>query len=571
MENIKISIIMPVYNVEKYLRKCFDSVLASTLKEIEIIAVDDGSKDSSGMIIDEYAAKDSRIIPVHKENGGYGKAINTGLNIARGEYVAILETDDWVNPTTYELLYSKAKYYNANCLKGNFNYCPEKDVYNKHKFIATLPLEKPFTLKEHPEILLIAPSIWSAIYKREFLKENNIKLTEKVTPYEDFPFACEVYSKIDKIILIDEPVYNYRCEQNQGSSTIRSDRKLFKIIDQINNTLEITESIGSLPYIKEAVFKHIYNCISLFVGNAADDLKQELFDEFSKIFNSDYAAKLKFTYFNKAEKQAVKYLKADNFKAFFMQKGRLTFLQTIFSIKNQELHKVITLLGIRIKFKRRNNPISVMTNNTILLKSDSDARKICEFPGINFDIVGKNNTIILHNGLIAKDINIIIKNDNCKIEIESSACFSNVNIVCVNGNGQSVYIGKNTSFAPFSRCQITLDDNSSLEIGNDCMFSNSIDIWATDGHTIYDLDSKKIINRQKHPLKIGNKCWIGEGVKIGKNARIPNNSIVGMGAVLTGQFIKEHTIIAGNPAKVVKENVSWSNLSTYVCTNLLEQ
>ncbi len=103
------------------------------------------------------------------------------------------------------------------------------------------------------------------------------------------------------------------------------------------------------------------------------------------------------------------------------------------------------------------------------------------------------------------------------------------------------------------------------------MFSNSIDIWATDGHTIYDLDSKKIINRQKHPLKIGNKCWIGEGVKIGKNARIPNNSIVGMGAVLTGQFIKEHTIIAGNPAKVVKENVSWSNLSTYVCTNLLEQ
>ena len=570
MENIKVSIIMPIYNVEKYLKKCFDSVLASTLKEIEIIAVDDGSKDSSGKIIDEYAAKDSRIIPIHKENGGYVKAINTGLRIAKGEYIAILETDDWVNPTTYEILYSKAKYHNADCLKGNFNYCPAENVFNKHKFISSLPLEKPFTLKEHPEILLLAPSIWSAVYKRDFLVRYNIRLTEKVTPYEDLPFACEVYSKVDKIILVDEPVYNYRCEQKQGSSTIRSDRKLFKIIDQINNTLEITDSIGSLSYIREVLFKHIYNCIGLFVGNAADDIKEELFNEFSKIFNSGYAQNLKFTYFNKTEKQAAKYLKAGNFKDFFTQKDRLTFLQRIFSIKNRNRHKVITFLGIKIKLKRHKNSNSAMTNNAILFKSDSGTHKICEFPGINFDIAGKNNTIILHKGLIAKDVNITIKNDNCKIEIEASTCFSNVNIVCVNGNGQSVYIGKNTTFAPISRCQITLDDNSSLAIGADCMFSNSIDIWATDGHTIYDRDSKKIINKQKHPLKIGNKCWIGEGVKIGKNAQIPNNSIVGMGAVLTGQFTKEYTVIAGNPAKVVKENVEWSNLSTYVSANLLE-
>lgn len=352
MADIKISIIMPIYNVEKYLPKCFDSVLASTLKDIEIIAVDDGAKDSSGLIVDEYANKDSRIVPVHKENGGYGKAINTGLGIAKGEYIAILETDDWVNPETYEILYNNAKKYNADCIKGNFNYCPAEDVQNTHRFLKTLPIETPFTLKEHPEILLLAPSIWSALYKREFLLTNNIKCTEKVTPYEDLPFACEVYSKVNQIILIDVPIYNYRCEPKQGSSTIRNDRKLFRIIDQINNTLDIVNNIKSLPYIREAIFKHIYNCIDLFVGNAHPDLKEELFCEFGKLFNSEYAKELKYKYFNSTERKKVKYLKKLDYKNFNKLHSNYTFIQKIFSIKNINNHKVICILGIKIKLLR---------------------------------------------------------------------------------------------------------------------------------------------------------------------------------------------------------------------------
>ena len=562
MENIKVSIIMPIYNVEKYLPKCFDSVLASTLKDIEIIAVDDGAKDSSGQIIDEYATKDNRIVPIHKENGGYGSAINKGLAIARGEYVAILETDDWVNPTTYEVLYNNAKKYNANCLKGNFYHCPSENDFNPHKFFDTLPINTPFTLREHPEILLLAPSIWSAVYKREFLEQNNIKCTEKVSPYEDLPFACEVYSKVDQIYLLNEYVYNYRCEPKQGSSTIRNDRKLFRIIDQIKNTLDIVDKIGSLDYTKNALFKHIYNCMPLFIGNAHPDLKEELFIEFCKLFNSEYAKGLKFTYFNKIEQKTVKYIKKYDYKAYCQNKDKLNLLQTVFSLKNQDNHKIITILGIKIKLKRKKKKL-IEDNNKILIKKDTSLKRIKTFQGINFDIIGSNNTIILHEGLVAKDVNIIIRNNDCKIEIEQSKNFNNVNIVCVNGNGQRLHIGKNTSFAPFSRCQITLDDHSSLDIGSECMFSNTIDIWATDGHTILDLNSNEIINRQKNTLKIGNKCWIGESTKIGKNAIIPTNTIIGMGSIVTGRFEKENTIIAGNPAKVVKENVSWSNLSTY--------
>lgn len=349
----KISIIMPIYNVEKYLPKCFDSVLASTLEDIEIIAVDDGAKDNSGKIIDEYAAKDSRIIPIHKKNGGYGSAINAGLEIAKGEYIAILETDDWVSPNMYETLYENAKKYDVDCVKGNFYYCPAEDINNPHKFFDSLPINEPFKLKEHTEILLLAPSIWSAVYKHDFLKANDIKCTLKVSPYEDLPFACEVYSKADAIVLIDEPLYYYRCEPKQGSSTIRSDRKLFKVVDQIQNTLEIVENIGSLDYLREVLFKHIYNTVPLFVGNAHKDLKNELFCAFGDFYNSEYAKGLQYKFFNKQEMKIVKALKSHNY-FYYENAGKIKeIIQNVFSLRNENNHKIITVLGLKLKLKRK--------------------------------------------------------------------------------------------------------------------------------------------------------------------------------------------------------------------------
>ena len=110
----KVSVIIPVYNVEKYLPECLDSVIKQTLKDMEIICVDDGSTDSSGKIIDEYAAKDNRIVVIHKQNGGYGQSCNKGLDIAKGEYVAILEPDDFVDEHMYEDLYNAAKQYDGD-------------------------------------------------------------------------------------------------------------------------------------------------------------------------------------------------------------------------------------------------------------------------------------------------------------------------------------------------------------------------------------------------------------------------------------------------------------------------
>lgn len=381
--SIKISVIMPVYNVEKYLAKCFDSVLASTLKDIEIIAVDDGTKDNSGKIIDEYLEKDSRIIAIHKENGGYGSAINAGLEIAKGEYIAILETDDWIASNMYEILYANAKKYKADCAKGNFYYCPNKYVNNSCKFFDTLPINSPFKLRDYPEILLFAPSIWSGIYRHEFLKSNNIKCTLKVSPYEDLPFVCEVYSKANSIVLIDEPMYYYRCEPNQGSSTIRNDRKLFKLINQIQNTLEIVEKIGSLEYIREALFKHIYNCALLFVDNAHSKLKKELFCDFGNFFKSRYAKELQFEFFNNKEIKIAQALKSHNYIYYKNSKKGNRFkrfaknvIHLLFYRNNKRFDEINTQIKnvsneINVSFKKINSQL----RNVLDLESEVDKLK----------------------------------------------------------------------------------------------------------------------------------------------------------------------------------------------------
>ncbi|MGX2973256.1 glycosyltransferase family 2 protein, partial [Helicobacter sp. T3_23-1059] len=118
--NPKISIIIPCYNVERYVRECVESVLNQTLREIEIIIVNDGSTDGTGEILHEVANKDKRIILITQENGGYGVAVNNGIAKAKGEYIGIVESDDFINPQMYEKLYAKAKETDAQVVKCNF-------------------------------------------------------------------------------------------------------------------------------------------------------------------------------------------------------------------------------------------------------------------------------------------------------------------------------------------------------------------------------------------------------------------------------------------------------------------
>jgi len=211
----KISVIVPIYNVEKYLRECLDSIVNQTLKDLEIILINDGSKDNSLEIINEYASKDNRIVVINKPNGGYGSACNAGLDRATGEYIAIVEPDDYIELNMYEDLYNFSQNGSIDIIKSCFYiFYDTKKLKKDWKENWSTRFQLPdgvFNIYEHPEFISYHPSIWSALYRREFLNENNIRFLEVPgSGWTDNPFRMVTYMKAKSIVYTNEAYYHWR-------------------------------------------------------------------------------------------------------------------------------------------------------------------------------------------------------------------------------------------------------------------------------------------------------------------------------------------------------------------------
>lgn len=201
----KISIIVPVYKVEEYLPKCIDSILAQTFTDFELILVDDGSPDRCGEICDEYAKEDSRIVVIHKENGGQATARNMGLDIARGEYIGFVDSDDWIEKDMYEILYRLC--INNDCEIANC--C--STIYYKNRIVVngghSLILQNK---EEAMKTLLIGElydeCLWTKLISRKLL--NGIRIPEGIK-YEDTAFTYKVFDRARKIACIGTAKYNY--------------------------------------------------------------------------------------------------------------------------------------------------------------------------------------------------------------------------------------------------------------------------------------------------------------------------------------------------------------------------
>ena len=221
MQKPKISVVVPIYGVEKYLRQCVDSILNQTLKDIEVILVDDGSPDKCPQIVDEYAEKDKRVVAIHKPNGGYGSACNIGLNAAKGEYIAICEPDDWIDPTMYEELYNLGTYNNADVVKSEFYKYIDCKYYKKDQkqdwYKNSKLYQTPtgvFTLIQHPEFLYFHPSIWGCIYKSTFLKKHNIFVEEiPGAGWADNLFQVQTLTLAKRICFTERAFYHWRVKQ----------------------------------------------------------------------------------------------------------------------------------------------------------------------------------------------------------------------------------------------------------------------------------------------------------------------------------------------------------------------
>lgn len=240
MNEIKVSIVIPVYKVEAYLRRCVDSAVSQTLKEIEVILVDDGSPDSCPAICDEYAASDKHIHVIHKENGGLASARNAGMRIAKGEYLFFLDSDDWLDPDGMELLYQKAEEYQVDfvryrAIRSGWPGRPEHTpaMLGAPREIPGGYYDRNRIIEEVYPKLLATPQLtmgaivgaWGSLYRLSFLKENNLEFYEKVKFSEDQIFSAHVVKAAQSFYYIDTAcVYHYFYNPNSISKSFRAER-----------------------------------------------------------------------------------------------------------------------------------------------------------------------------------------------------------------------------------------------------------------------------------------------------------------------------------------------------------
>lgn len=222
-ENPKVSVIVPVYKVDKYLTQCLNSIVNQTMEELEIIIVDEGDHDRCREIIDFFEKNDPRIIAPHQKNGGYGASCNLGIEMARGEYLAIVESDDYIEPEMYEEMYEYAKALGADVIKTPYSETfsnGEKRDCNYRKWIAaSCPQNTCFSVKEFNALLSVHASLWSGLYKTSYMHEKNIGFIKaKGGAYVDVGFRIDTLINTDKVAWLDKPFYNYRVD-SEGSTT----------------------------------------------------------------------------------------------------------------------------------------------------------------------------------------------------------------------------------------------------------------------------------------------------------------------------------------------------------------
>lgn len=231
-DSIEVSVLTPVYNVEPYLRQCLDSLLAQDLQGIEFICLDDGSTDGSGDILHEYAERDRRLRVIDKDNSGYGSTMNRGLDEARGRYVGIVESDDFVEPSMMRRLHALATKLDCDLVKCNY-YAHYDGRSHRFACYKGFPYGKRFDPADMPRVVCTVPSIWAGLYRREMIEREGIRFRE--TPgamFQDTGFTLKAWFGARSCALLRKPLLHYRMD-NPGSSSVAVSEKPFAVVDEV--------------------------------------------------------------------------------------------------------------------------------------------------------------------------------------------------------------------------------------------------------------------------------------------------------------------------------------------------
>ena len=229
----KVSVLVPICNVERYLEECLDSLAAQSFTDFEVLCINDGSTDGSRAIIQSYMDADERFRVIDKPNSGYGASMNMGLANAIGEYIAILESDDFFEPNALELLVDAAERNQSDVVKADFYLYWSTPQERDELFRIVDDQEVGRTMRSIDDLAIFfrKPSIWSALYRSSFLRDNGIDFLE--TPgasYQDAGFNFKVWASAARATFIADPILHYR--QDNEKSSVNSAAKVYCVCDE---------------------------------------------------------------------------------------------------------------------------------------------------------------------------------------------------------------------------------------------------------------------------------------------------------------------------------------------------
>lgn len=351
----RVSIIIPVYNVEKYLRECLDSVVNQTLKDIEIICVNDGSPDNSLAILEEYAQLDNRIRIINKENGGLGSARNVGIKEVTSEYVMFLDSDDWLELNACELAYEQiSRNKNDFVIFGTYIHSMKrkKKKFDSAKIVNfsnikgnsaanTSDIKVPFWSNAE---------CWYKIYSTKFLKENALEFDKGA--YEDQRFNIRIYALAKSISVLEVPLYNYRKRAN-SITALSSNWKAF--INAKMRGYELIKDI-ELPSAELRQFYVIYLIESILfyffkLGKKDRSIREEFYSEIHKFFTVlDAENNIKELRDYVDYKVFRLFVGNETYRTFKIQK---IMKVDIFSVRNSCRARYITILGAKLRIKNK--------------------------------------------------------------------------------------------------------------------------------------------------------------------------------------------------------------------------
>ena len=320
----KLSILVPVYNVEEYLSLCLESIINQSFKDFECLLINDGSTDGSLEILKKYAKQDKRFKIIDKKNTGYGASLNEGIKLAKGEYIGIVEPDDFIHRDFYQKLLE----HDEDIVKASFMRFRGKTwETNPEKVFHEVRKDFPVNgIKVRPEknqkIFLVDPTIWSAIYKKKMLKQNRIGFLE--TPgasYQDAGFQFKTFTSAKEVFCLEVPLYYYRVDNEKSS--VKSSKKVNAVRKEYDSIDEFIKNKDKFQKIADACRFRSYNW-------NLNRLKFKDAIEFAKLAHEDYKKKQ----FNTSVFIKDKHARAHELKFSTKHPVAYVYLRPLFYFKN---------------------------------------------------------------------------------------------------------------------------------------------------------------------------------------------------------------------------------------------